>query len=151
MSSRPATRDRSVPRPPAAGGDPAGPARRGLAAGDAGSATLEGVAALGVAFLLMVLLIQVGAAMAARESAQAAVAVAARRASRPDADAAAESRRLTDVLHAAVPGATDITARVRRDDTEAVAVAEFRIVPPGPHWVPLVVRVDARSALVVPP
>jgi hypothetical protein len=104
-----------------------------------------------VAFLLLVLLVQVGVAMAAREAAQGAVATAARRGSRPGADLAAENARLQDLLESTVPAAGQITAHVRHHDRSSIAFAQFRVVPPGPDWLPLIVRVDARVALVIPP
>ncbi len=125
-----------------------------LAAGgdrQVGSAIVDGVAALGVAFLLLVLLLQIGVAMAARESAQAAVAGAARTAARPGADLDDIDRSLTALLGRTVPGARDIAAQVRHRDEQAVAVAQIRVTPPGPDWMPIVIRVSARAALVVPP
>ena len=107
--------------------------------------------ALGIGFLLLLLVVQVGAAMAAREAAQAVVATAARRAARPHADFAAEQQRLADRIVATVPGAGQITTTVRRAGRDALASARFRWIPPGPDWVPITIRVGARVPAVVPP
>ena len=112
---------------------------------------IEGVAALGLAFVLVVLLVQIGVAMAAREAAQAAVASSARRASRPGADLADQNTALHDILARTVPGARDITSNVRHHEDTTVATATIRVMPPGPDWIPLVIRVSARVTRVVPP
>jgi hypothetical protein len=118
---------------------------------DRGSAVIEGVAAIAVSFLLLTLLVQIGAAMAAREAAHSAVAAAARRAARPGADPGAEAERLIGRLDAVIPGAGPVTAAVERAGSEATAVARFRWIPPGPDWIPVTIEVDAAAALVVPP
>jgi hypothetical protein len=100
---------------------------------------------------MLILVVQIGAAAAAREAAAAAAAAAATRAARPDADLAAETRRLASAITAAVPGATGLTVRVERRGRDAVAGAGFRWFPPGPDWIPLVVRVESRVPVVVPP
>jgi hypothetical protein len=118
---------------------------------ETGSALIEGTAALGAAFLLLTLLVQIGAAVAAREAAQSAVAAAARRAALPDADAAAERSRLVGMLAATIPGARDVETSVRRGGSTATASAGFRWIPPGPDWTAIEIRVEARAPLVVPP
>lgn len=106
--------------------------------------------ALGLTFLMLVLVVQIGAAVAAREAAAAAAAAAATRAARPDADLAAERQRLAAAIEA-VPGATRVTVRVERRGADAVAGAGFRWTPPGPDWIPLLLRVESRVPVVVPP
>lgn len=107
--------------------------------------------ALGLTFLMLILVIQIGAASAAREAAAAATAAAATRAARPGADLTVEQRRLEAAVEAAVPGATRVAVRVERRGPDAVAAARFRWVPPGPDWIPLTVRVESRVPVVVAP
>jgi hypothetical protein len=109
------------------------------------------MAALGAAFLLLTLLVQVGAAVAAREAAQSAVAATARRAALPGADAGTERSRLVGMLASTIPGARDVEVSVTRDDSTVTAGAGFRWIPPGPDWTPVEIHVDARVPLVVPP
>jgi hypothetical protein len=116
-----------------------------------GSAVIEGVVAMAIAFLLLTLMVQGGALLAAREAAQSAVAATARRAARPGADLVSECDRLQRLVAATVPGAGGITVSVERLPTAAEATAAFRWTPPGPDWAPVTVSVDARAALVIPP
>ena len=74
---------------------------------DRGSAIVEGLAALGVAFLLLALVVQVTFAATARNAAEAAVAASARRVARVDADVGRERAELARVITATVPGARD--------------------------------------------
>ncbi len=108
--------------------------------------------ALGIAFLLLTLIAQLGMAAVARNAAETAAAAAARRAARPGTDLAAERAQLAAVLDATVPGAQGtITSQVHRNNTNGWATAKFRWNPPGPRWMTLTIRVLAEAPLMVPP
>jgi hypothetical protein len=106
---------------------------------------------LAIAFLSLTLLAQVVTAFAARNSAETAVAAAARRAALPGIDAAAEADLLASLVEATVPGAQEVRAVVRVHGNRAIATARFRWIPPGPSWLRLTFEVDAATARVVPP
>ena len=125
------------------------PADRVLLEG--GSATIEGTVALGLAFLLLTLLVQVATAMTARSAAGAAVAASARRASLPGFDAAGEEIRLGEMIEATVPGARRIRTDVRARGDLATALVRFEWRPPGPVWRTFVIRVRSDVPLVVSP
>jgi len=116
-----------------------------------GSATIEGLAALAVAFLLLVILAQVAVALAARNAATAAVAATARRAALPDAVVVHEEARLLADIRRTVPGATDVEVTVHIGERTALAEAHFRWHPPGPALVPLSFRVRSRPVRSIPP
>jgi hypothetical protein len=107
--------------------------------------------AMGVFFLLLLLIVQVGFLLLARSMVGASVDAAARRASWAAASPSGEAARLEAEIVAAVPG-VDLTSvlLVRESNVVTVEVA-YRWAPPGPDLLPasFVVR---RSRLVsVPP
>ena len=106
---------------------------------------------LGVAFLLLVLLVQVTAAVAVRNTVEAAVGASARRAARPGADPAAEETRLAVDLARAVPGAVGLHVKVAVGQEQATARAGLAWRPPGPLWKPVTIEASAVVARVVPP
>ena len=116
-----------------------------------GSAIVEGIAALGIAFLLLALVVQVAFAATARNAAEAAVAASARRAARTAVDIGHERAALAQILAQTVPGARDPEVGLARDETAATATARFRWDPPGPAWLPITIRVAASAPLVTPP
>ena len=116
-----------------------------------GAITLEGMAALAVAFLLLGLLVQGTVAVTARHAAETAVAAAARRAARPGADLAGEAAALTVVLDETVPGGSDFDVDVARSGQEVVATTRFAWTPPGPGFGPIEMKVSAAALHVVPP
>ena len=112
---------------------------------------IEGTAGMVIAFLLLILIVQVAGAAMARHTAEAAVNAAARRASRPGALAAAEQDRLEADLATALPGAAGVEARLTLGDRRAEATARFRWRPPGPDWLPLTIAVRGSAPRMVPP
>ena len=112
---------------------------------------IEGTAGLAVAFLLLVLIVQVAGATTARHAAEAAVSAGARRAARPGAQADAEEARLAADLAASLPGARDSRVPLSLGPERAVATARFRWLPPGPNWMPIIIAVEAAAPRVVPP
>jgi hypothetical protein len=105
------------------------------------------LAGLGVAFLLLVLLVQVTAAAAVRNTVEAAVGASARRAARPGADPAVEENRLA----ADLAGAVDLHVRVTVGREQATAGVDLVFRPPGPLWKPVTIEASAVVARVVPP
>lgn len=118
---------------------------------DLGTALIEGLASMAIVFLLLTVLIQAATAMTARSAADAAVAAAARRASLPGADLAAEARVLRARIVALVPGAREVRAAVTANSRDAVAIAGFAWIPPGPTLRPFRIEVRAEVPRVVPP
>lgn len=114
-----------------------------------GSALIEGLVALAVAFLLLTLVVQLAFGLVARNAAQHAVADAARRAAhQTGAPTAAD---LEAMLRRAIPGADEIRATIEVEDPSVVATATVGWDPPGPRWVPVSFTVRATAPLVVAP
>jgi len=112
---------------------------------------VEGMAAMLVLFVVLVLIVQVAFVVVAHDVAATAAAAAARRAARSGADPAAAQERLTAELTSALPGAGDVVASVRVDATAAEAVAAFDWRGPGPDVVPIRIVVRSRVPVGVPP
>jgi len=112
---------------------------------------VESLVATGVVFLLIAIVTQVAFVVVARDTAQTAVAAAARRAGRPGADLTAEHSRLTDELSRIVPGATEVVASLESDDGSVTARASIQWSPPGPDLIPITLHAEATSLAVVPP
>lgn len=125
--------------------------RRILLDRDRGSAVVEGLIGLGVAFLLLVLVVQAGVLLMARNAAESAVGATARAASRSGADLAAEETRLRSMIEATVPGMSELSVTIRADESTVDVTATFWWTPPGPNWATVPVEVRAKSALVQPP
>lgn len=116
-----------------------------------GSATLEGLAAMAVLFLLLVVIAQAAFLVVARDTTQTAVNAAARRAGRPGANLGAERSRLADELRSAVPGAVGVAATIERIGDDVVAEVRFAWRAPGPNLIPITMRVGSTAPIVVPP
>ncbi len=112
---------------------------------------VESLAATAVIFLLIVIVTQVAFVVVARDTAQTAVAAAARRAGRPGSDLGVEAARLEGELARIVPGASDVNAIVESDGDGVTARAAIRWLPPGPDLVPITIRAASTAPLVVPP
>lgn len=124
--------------------------KRGVGAED-GSAVIEGVAALAVAFVLLTLVVQVATAVTARSVALAAVAASARRAAMPGADLGNERDRLERIVSDTVPGAHRVQATITSFSAHVRARISFRWIPPGPDLAPFTIRVQSHVPLVVAP
>ncbi|MGB9359113.1 MAG: hypothetical protein WCC01_11210 [Acidimicrobiia bacterium] len=107
--------------------------------------------AIGVIFLLIAIVTQVAFVVVARDTAQTAVAAAARRAGRPGADLGVERSRLTDELSRVVPGATAVAVDLQSGDGAVTARASIEWSPPGPDLIPITLHAEATSLAVVPP
>ncbi len=126
------------------------PAHRVLRLSD-GSAIVEGLVAVGTAFLLLALVVHVGFLLAAREVAAAAAEAAARRAAREGTDLAEAARRFEEELARALPGAEPETVTIVVDGDVVVATATFTWHPPGPRLSPSTLVVRATAARSAPP
>ena len=115
---------------------------------DRGSAVIEGAVALGVAFFLLALIVQVAFLFSARASAQAAVDAFARKGSVAESWSPAEFVAEVDRV---LPGADNISVTVERSSAVATATLEFSWDPPGPRLIPVVVKVVGRAPVINPP
>ena len=118
---------------------------------DEGSTIVESLVATGIIFLLIAIVTQVAFVVVARDTAQTAVAAAARRAGRPGADLTVERSRLADELGRVVPGATEVAADIESGDGAVTARASIQWSPPGPDLIPITLHAEATSLMVVPP
>ena len=125
--------------------------RRILLDRDRGSAIVEGLIGLGIAFLLLVLVVQAGMLLMARNAAEAAVGASARSASQAGADLAAEESSLISMLEGTVPGSSEIAVTIQVNESTVDVAATFRWTPPGPNWATVPMEVRAKSPLVQPP
>ncbi len=112
---------------------------------------VESLAATAVIFLLIVIITQVAFVVVARDTAQTAVAAAARRAGRPGSDLGIEVSRLKDELARIVPGASDVNAFIESDGVGVTARAAIRWLPPGPNLIPITLHAASTAPIVVPP
>jgi len=113
---------------------------------DSGSGIVEGLVAIGLAFLMMVVLVQAAMLTIARTAADAATSQAARRGAllgTPPADIASD---LNEMLLATVPGAVEAESDVAITGGVVTASSEVRWSPPGPDLFDL--RITASSTAV---
>ena len=116
-----------------------------------GSATLEGLAAIAIGFVLLALMVQVVALVATRHRAVGIAHAAAAEASMPDAETAGIARATVDRVERLIPGASRVQANVIQNAREVAVRIRFRWIPPGPAWVPVWVGATATATRVVPP
>jgi len=115
---------------------------------ETGSAVVEGIVAVAIVFILFTVVSQLAVALLAQQTAEAAVASAAREASlRPGFS---EERLLAD-LRATVPGAGRIEAGLINDGRLSIAWARFEFLPPGPLFRSIEISVEAEVPVVVAP
>ena len=112
---------------------------------------IESLAATAVIFLLIVIITQVAFIVVARDTAQTAVAAAARRAGRPGGDLGVETVRLESELARIVPGAASVEAFIESDGVGVTARAAIRWLPPGPDLIPITINAASTAPMVVPP
>jgi len=116
-----------------------------------GSYTIEGMVAIGVFFLLMLLIVQLGFLVLARNVAATSVDAALRKAVVAElGEGSLQSGLERDVL-AVVPGATAVHADVVIEDDVMRAEVRFRWLPPGPDLVPVNVVIERSIVRTVPP
>jgi hypothetical protein len=116
-----------------------------------GSTIVESLIATALVFLLIAIVTQVAFVVVARDTAQAAVTAAARRAGRPGADLEVVRARLTNELIRVVPGAVEVVTSLNADETAVTARASIQWSPPGPDLIPITLHTAATAPMVVPP
>jgi hypothetical protein len=107
--------------------------------------------AIGVFFVLLTLIVQLGFLVLARNVAATSVDAALRRAVAGDIAEASLQAGLERDVRAVVPGAEEVTARVTTSPTAVLALVRFRWLPPGPDLVPVTVSIERTITRVLPP
>ncbi len=106
---------------------------------------------MGVFFLLIAVVVQLGFLVIARSAVSAAMEGAARRAAAPNADVITEKQRLDAEIATVVPGIEIVDTSVDRSREEVTVKATFVWTPPGPDLVPIRFTMERAHARVVPP
>ncbi len=107
--------------------------------------------AIGVFFILMMLIVQLGFLVLARNAASTSVDAALRRASVALSSNDQLRERLERDVDAVVPGVESLLITIESTETEVHAQVRFRWRPPGPDFVPVTVSIDRSVVRVVPP
>ena len=106
---------------------------------------------MGVFFILIMLVVQLGFLVIARSAVSASLDGAARRSVVPGVDVPTEHERLDSEIEAIAPGlkvlASSVTIRTER--VRVLVTVEW--TPPGPHLIPIRFTMTRARALVVPP
>ncbi|GMQ98202.1 MAG: hypothetical protein BMS9Abin17_0708 [Acidimicrobiia bacterium] len=118
---------------------------------DRGSTTIEGIVAMGVFFLLIALVVQLGFLVIARTAVGASLDAAARRSAALDADPATQRDRIVSEIAAVAPGVDVIETSVVRSANVVTVTAVIDWTPPGPDLLPVRLSISRSHALVVPP
>ncbi len=116
-----------------------------------GSYTIEGIVAIGVFFILVMLIVQIGFLILARSAAGTTIEAALRRAAVTDVHLDIIREGLVRDLYAVVPGVQGLSVDVTGDGVVTHAVVQFRWLPPGPDLLPVTVSVERSVLRVVPP
>jgi hypothetical protein len=106
---------------------------------------------MGVFFLLVAVIVQLGFLVIARSAVSASMEAAARRVAVPDGDAVAEESRLGVEIKAVVPGIEILGTSIERSDRDVIVRATFEWTPPGPDLIPIRFTLERSHARVVPP
>ncbi len=106
---------------------------------------------MGVFFLLIAVVVQLGFLVIARSAVSASMEAAARRAAVPESDVSAERVRLDTEIHAVVPGIKIVDTSIRRSLEDVIVRATFEWTPPGPNLIPIQFTLERSHASVVPP
>jgi hypothetical protein len=106
---------------------------------------------MGVFFLLIAVIVQLGFLVIARSAVSASMEAAARRAALPDSDVLSEESRLGTEIRAVVPGIEILGTSIERSTQEVTVRATFQWTPPGPDLIPIQFTLERSHASVVPP
>ena len=106
---------------------------------------------MGVFFLLIAVIVQLGFLVIARSAVSASMEAAARRAALPDSDDFSEESRLGTEISAVVPGIEILGTSIERSTQEVTVRATFQWTPPGPDLIPIQFTLERSHATVVPP
>jgi Flp pilus assembly protein TadG len=106
---------------------------------------------MGVFFLLIAVIVQLGFLVIARSAVSASMEAAARRAALPDSDVPREEERLGAEIKAVVPGIKIVDTSIERSIQDVTVRATFEWTPPGPDLIPIQFTLERSHASVVPP
>lgn len=106
---------------------------------------------MGIFFILLLLIVQVGFLLLARSMVGSSVDAAARRASWTPASTTHEEARLEAEISAAVPGVELTSVRLGRDSNVVTVRVAYRWAPPGPDLLPASFVVERTRLVSVPP
>jgi Flp pilus assembly protein TadG len=106
---------------------------------------------MGVFFLLIAVVVQLGFLVIARSAVSASMEAAARRAAVPESDASEERARLRTEIQTVVPGIKIVDTIIKRSLEDVTVRATFEWTPPGPNLIPIQFTLERSHASVVPP
>jgi len=106
---------------------------------------------MGVFFLLIAVVVQLGFLVIARSAVSASLEGVARRAALPDSDVSAEEARLGVEIATVVPGIEVIDTSIEQSAQDVTVRATFEWTPPGPDLIPIQFTLERSHARVVPP
>jgi len=123
----------------------------GFGRSERGSTTIEGIVAMGVFFLLIALVVQLGFLVIARTAVGASLDAAARRSAAVEADPAAQRDRIVTEIAAIAPGVDVLETTIVRSTNLVTVTAVIEWSPPGPDLLPIRLSISRSHALTVPP
>ncbi|MEZ5175925.1 MAG: hypothetical protein R2823_06935 [Acidimicrobiia bacterium] len=103
-----------------------------------------------VFFMLLLLIVQIGFLVVARNATAVAVDAAVRAAS-VDGEVALAADRLGRDIGATVPGSSDARISVVSDGRSVTGSVSFSWTPPGPDLIPIRIEVTRSAPVVIPP
>ena len=106
---------------------------------------------MGVFFLLIAVVVQLGFLVIARSAVSVSMEAAARRGALPNSDIPAEESRLGAEIRSVVPGIEIVATSIERSTQDVTVRATFTWTPPGPDLIPVQFTLERSHALVVPP
>jgi Flp pilus assembly protein TadG len=124
---------------------------RGLGRNERGSTTIEGIVAMGVFFLLIALVVQLGFLVIARTAVGASLDAAARRSAAVETDPATQRDRIVREIATIAPGVDVVETKVVRTANLVTVTAVIDWSPPGPDLFPIRLSISRSHALAVPP
>ena len=113
--------------------------------------TIEGIVAMGVFFVLVMLVVQLGFLVIARSTVSASLDGAARRAAAPGVNVGTQHERLRTEIETIAPGLEVLASSVTVDMGRVVVRVTVAWVPPGPYLIPVQFSLMRTRAVVVPP
>lgn len=116
-----------------------------------GSATVEGIAAIALVFLLLTVLTQAATALIVHRSVQAAVVVSAARLAIDPGSESAERVRLASEVASIVPGTGPVIVEADVGSRFVTSSARFEFVPPGPMFDTIWMEVRSDAPIVLDP
>lgn len=106
---------------------------------------------MAVFFVLLVLIVQIGFAVASRSMISASVDASARRLAWGGVSAEGEQVRLRAEVETLVPGATLTSVRADRSDRSATVLVVYEWTPPGPDLLPIEFSVERTRSVAIAP